>query len=137
MVRVIAVDPGETIGYALYDSDTERIVTGQCQNVLEIADWLDIQTRVLDAVVVEDFIGGGYRTAAAIHTLQVLGFVYYYAQHVGLKVVRQAPQRRLHQVPAALRLLGGAIQPTGVVPHATDALAHALAYVALLPKASP
>jgi hypothetical protein len=59
----------------------------------------------------------------ASHTLQVLGFVRWYAALLGLPVVVQTPQKRKAYVVRAQAL-------TSAGRHAVDALAHALAFSA-------
>jgi hypothetical protein len=81
--------------------------------------------KVPSTVVIESFPGGGPRTKEATHTLQVLGFIRYYAALLGLPVVMQTPQKRLAYVTKAKEM-------TSESRHAADALAHALAYAKTL-----
>lgn len=120
-MRVVAIDPGLTIGVAEVTTNPLRVVTFATDDPIEVVTFL---TGTYDAVVVENFVGGGPRTKEAIHTLKVLGFVQYYAQFLGLPVTLQQPQMRKHKVSEAKSLLKTA------TPHEIDALAHALALVA-------
>lgn len=124
-MRLIAVDPGLTIGVAevRVGARGERNVVQTFQTDDPLAATNSICRA--DVVVVEDFVGGGPRTKEAIHTLKVCGFVEWYARLLGVTVVLRQPQFRLHKVTEATALVGPG------APHAVDALAHALSYLDL------
>lgn len=128
---VLGVDPGLTTGVAVYDTLRERVVEhAELDDPLQLGHYLKDwdYRRAWDRmqVVVENYVGGGPRTKEATHTLQVLGFVRYYAEMLGPPVVVQAPQKRLPYVAKAAELVDG--------KHAQAALAHCLAFAATLPK---
>jgi hypothetical protein len=121
---ILAVDPGLTTGVAVYDAEHSQLLA-----TLETKDPLKVGSLILGyelfntTVVVENYVGAGPRTAEATHTLQVLGFVRWYAAMLGLPVVVQAPQQRLPYVTRATEL-------APKTKHAAAALAHAIAFAA-------
>ena len=127
---VAAVDPGLTTGLASYETAYDLVLgTKETTDPVEVGWYLDWLRDTAEAdgddvvVVVENYLGAGPRTAEATHTLQVLGFVRWYAAMLGLPVVVQAPQQRLAYVTRATEL-------APKLRHAGAALAHALAYAA-------
>ncbi len=121
---ILAIDPGVTTGWAVLNGG--EITTGNIRTPDSLAGLIGEIACAHGTVVVENFIGGGYRTKESAETLQVLGFVRYYCAWLRVPCIVQVPQRRLPYVSQARDLL----PPTS--RHGVDALAHLLAY--LLPS---
>jgi len=120
---VVGIDPGRTIGVAYID------VTASALKVLHASQETHppVVGRLLrewggeaPEVVVEDFVGAGPRNTASNHTLKVIGFIVWHCELLHLQVTQVPPQSRLSAVTAAKQFKCG--------PHATDAMAHAIAY---------
>jgi len=123
---IVAFDPGETTGIA--ETDTEsKVVTGfQTRDASDIHELLKRQRGRMYRgqsvlVLAENFVGGGYRTTAAINTLKVLGFIEHFCTTSGVPVLIRAPQLRKAYVSKAKELVGDV--------HAADAVAHILSYL--------
>jgi len=126
-VRVIAVDPGETIGLAYYDSDTGVVRVTQT-NTPELAYgdfavWVKLYRP--DELIVENYHSSGHLSREGKTTIEVLGLFKYGA---GCSVV--APQARLAFVSQAEELLKEERKDMHRKGRdAISALAHAIAYV--------
>jgi hypothetical protein len=135
----VGIDPGHTTGYAVVQDDarvgpgvvfTAEIPWEDAYNI--IATYLK-EVRVHRPIVaVEDFIGGGRRTAYAHEALKVHGFAVGYATILGLEASVQAPQMRLPFIADAWtwwRSTAAVQVPAPKRPskHNIDAMAHALA----------
>lgn len=121
---LVAFDPGETIGIAQLDVVTGDYHGFQTRDALTASHVVDraAATSPESTVLIEGFIGGGYRTNAATHTLKVLGFLEYYARLRGITVVIRPPQSRKAYVTQARDMLPPSQR------HAADAFAHILSY---------
>jgi len=126
-MRVIAVDPGETIGVAYYDSDTEFFRVHQVDfpeaafGIFTV--WLKLYRP--DELIVENYHSAGNLSREGKKTIEVLGLFKYGA---GCSVV--APQARLAFVSQAEELLKEERKDMHRKGRdAISALAHCLAYV--------
>jgi len=122
-VTILAIDPGVTTGIAI--ADEYSIHPYVALNPNDIARTLDRYVGSTDTVLIENFVGGGYRTPEAIVTLKILGFAEYHARHNrGALTILRAPQLRKPYVQTAKSLFG-----PDESRHAADALAHIISYV--------
>lgn len=126
-MRILSIDPGITTGVALYGVDENFYTVFQTTSLQEIIWIMDTGLSPTDIVLIENFIGGGYRTNETTHTLKLLGFVENYAKYIKhAHVVIQTPQTRKAYVKQASDIL----EKSSGTPHAVDAFAHILAYIA-------
>jgi hypothetical protein len=128
---IVAFDPGETTGIAELDTESGHVHAVQTRNVSEIGAALNAARSRAESgenvlVLVENFVGGGYRTKAAIHTLKLLGLIEHFCTLFGLRVFVQPPQFRKAYVSKAKAVVGDS--------HAADAYAHILYFVATILK---
>jgi len=130
---IISIDPGVTTGLAVCSISKELHITpmfiADSREISIIIREVDIAIRTMgaDVVIVEDFIGGGFRNKDSKRTIETLGFIrLYYSLIMERKVVVQQPQFRKHAYQEACKLL----KSNGItkVHHAKDALAHLVAY---------
>ncbi len=130
-MRVIAVDPGLTIGLAYYDSTVEHgWLTWQGNNPQDAAKWIyDIPTPRSAHLIVENFISGGHLTSEAKETIKLVGFFEYWGAWLGFPTKLVVPQKRLSAVSQATQLLGSATENMHRNGRdAIAALAHAISY---------
>lgn len=131
-MRIIAVDPGLTIGLAFYDSLTEDFKVDQCDNPFEaigvITGWS--MRYDPDALLVEDYQSGGHLTKEAKETIKLVGFFSYWGTLQVTWTETVAPQARLSSVVQATKLLSAEdlseMHRNG--RDAVAALAHAISY---------
>lgn len=116
--RLLAIDPGLTHGWARWNEDMFH-AAGQTTepNVL----FKMIENDKLTVVVIEDFVGGGPRNQYAIHTLKMIGGFEWVARRLGIRVAIHGPIIRKPYMELA--------KQKGYPIHATDAIAHALAFL--------
>jgi hypothetical protein len=129
---VVGIDPGVTTGLAAWDIPTQSVLFfAEGTNPTEIfkqASASRIERFGKDhTYVIENFIGGGHRTAEANHTLQALGYFRYALMGIGCTVVLQVPQWRKAYVSRAAELL---LPDYPDAHHSIDALAHCLCFEA-------
>lgn len=125
-MRVIAIDPGVTIGLAHITEGSGKYWswdTHQTKDIIEAFEWVDELINGFSTLVIEDFISAGHLTKEAKRTLKVIGFFEYSYQDT-LHVEIATPQKRLPFVKQAHELTLSRNLPG---PHSADALAHALA----------
>lgn len=132
-MRVLAVDPGETIGLAWYDTDTEEFSVTQVDDVWEAEDWIWAETIEFmgDLVfLIEDYNSAGYMTKSAYNTVKVLGRIHGYMERDwGCLTNLVPPQARLSSVDQATEMLGENVKTMHRNGRdAIAALAHALSY---------
>lgn len=126
-MRILSIDPGITTGVALYDVYTNSVYVTQTTIPDELIAIIDKNLAPSDIVLIENFIGGGYRTSESTYTLKLLGFVEYYSYYVKrIRTFIQTPQTRKAYVGIARDIL----EQTTRTPHSIDAFAHILAYMA-------
>lgn len=131
MTTILSIDPGVTTGIiAASDWALEPYAV---QTVPEIIRIVDRSFERNSIVLIENFIGGGYRTQEAVGTLKTLGFVEHYLRSVkGVDVIIRPPQYRKPYVRTATRILN--LLPENPLTqaqsvHAADALAHLLSFI--------
>ena len=130
-MRIYAVDPGLTIGYAWYDPETEEFEAGQSSDHKYVMHWLEWKARhepPSAKYIVENYQSAGSLTKEAMTTIKLVGFFEFQIDREWGDVTLAPPQRRLSGVAQAERLLGGEAMST---MHrngrdAVAALAHAI-----------
>ncbi len=128
-MRIFAIDPGLTIGYAWYDPETEEFEAGQSPSHLHVIEWLEAQAGWDGGTfIVENYQSAGSLTKEAMITIKLVGYFEFYLDRMWGEVTLAPPQRRLSGVTQAERLLGGEAMST---MHrngrdAVAALAHAI-----------
>lgn len=129
-MRIFAIDPGLTIGYAWYDTEQNAFDARQSDSYHTIIDWLDIDIQDQDnsLFIVENYISAGTLTKEAKETIKLVGFFEYYIERRWGEVTLQSPQKRLSGVARAVQMIGDG--PLKVMHRngrdAVAALAHAL-----------
>lgn len=131
-MRILAIDPGLTIGYAMYQDD-QNYSYGQSENPEYLLDWIDCTSHSGDIVLIENYISAGHLTSEAKHTIKLVGlyegFSNWIAPVNGITVKLVSPQTRLSGVAHATRLIGDDaknLHRNG--RDAIAALAHAVVY---------
>jgi hypothetical protein len=137
---VMGIDPGGTIGVAIYGYVGDHPTLGDAQgwhldtSTLPTQGSLVETTRAwqdhLKMIVVEDFIGNGPRSTEAQLTLKLVGGVIGMALAFEIPFKVQQPQYRRAYVEKAKGMLD---HPT---IHEVDALAHVLAYMKAVERAN-
>lgn len=124
-MRVIAIDPGLTIGLAWYDTASRDFEAWQTAKPYEAATWIQNATKgVLNVkYVVENYLSAGHLTKEAKETIKLVGFFEYWIGYQLGDVILAPPQKRLSGVTAAKKM---AERENIEGPHSWDALAHAL-----------
>ena len=125
-MRLLALDPGLTTGYAIFSNGRiERC--GHCTSLAETVDL--VLTPPLDAVVYEGFARGNSVVDEQLRTIELCGAIQA-AAHLGrLKCTMQYPAMRKGYVPIAkcmVKELGFTYEE---MHHAIDAIAHCLCYM--------
>jgi len=129
---LIGIDPGVTTGLAIVtieDGNIIPLVFKDRKDIRDIIFIIDtaIGLRKIETIIVEDFIGGGFRSKETKQTIELLGFVkHYYKNVMKQKVTVQQPQFRKHayQESKAIAKKYDLSKPH----HAKDAMAHIIAY---------
>lgn len=134
---IMAIDPGETTGFVVVDTDTDHVLTFGVWKGPE--DFMDAsvqnQLSLSEVLVVEDYRIYPHKARQHIgsrpYAIEVIGHIrlwaYAHSRTVEFQSASQAkqqwPNKRLakHFTPTHLQLLGGR--------HAKDALRHALTYI--------
>lgn len=130
---LVSIDPGVTTGLAIAmltaEGNIQPLVIKDSRDIEVIIQTIDvaIRTQGVEVVIVEDFIGGGFRNKDSKNTIEKLGFVkLYYGLVMEQKVKVQQPQFRKHAYEEAKAIIKAS--NFGPVHHAKDALAHLVAY---------
>lgn len=90
-MKVLAVDPGGTTGWATYDDGT--VQRGQFPGGIDGIDTLMIMALTSDVVVIEKYTIGGRTVKFSRQTdaLEITGALKWYARRSGIEVVMQQP----------------------------------------------
>lgn len=129
-MRIYAIDPGLTIGYAWYDTETNHFAVDQTHNHNNIIELMDLEVDTLkdNIFIVENYISAGTLTKEAMTTIKLVGFFELYIDRMWGEVTLQAPQKRLSGVARAVQMIGDG--PLKMMHRngrdAVAALAHAL-----------
>lgn len=123
-MRIFAIDPGLTIGYAWYDTINGDFDAGQTKSYSHVIEWIeDVESHWEDKFIIENYLSAGHLTKEAMHTIKLVGFFEFELTHRGVDVALAPPQRRLSGVARAKTLAHEKDIPG---PHSWDALAHAI-----------
>ena len=100
-MRVLCVDPGETIGLAWYDSDTKTFDINQVPHtdIDRALRWCE--RWLFDVELVENYQSSGALSKEGKNTIMVLGVF-----HLGYGFELVPPQARLSSVAKATELVG-------------------------------
>ena len=122
MTKIVAVDPGMTIGLAWLDGN--EFDAWQTKDIFQATHWFrSLYTDDDTVFVVENYLSSGHLTKEAFATIKLVGFFQYWLQDQFDTVVLAPPQSRLSGLPAA-RKMADTLEIEG--PHSWDALAHAV-----------
>lgn len=129
-MRIYSIDPGLTIGYAWYDTETKHFDALQTSDPHKIIQFMDLEVDTLrdNIFIVENYISAGTLTKEAMTTIKLVGFFELYIDRMYGDVTLQAPQKRLSGVARAVQMIGDG--PLKMMHRngrdAVAALAHAL-----------
>lgn len=123
------IDPGVTSGCCLVRVDAGELTVVEHKQLTTLSVFMQWMAGnpVLEAMIVEDYLGSGHRHKPAIHTIQVIGAIKGWValnSHVIGRFILHPPQWRKPFVKQARELLG--VKHGG--RHAADALAHIMSY---------
>lgn len=129
---LISIDPGVTIGLVIAIMTPNKnllpLEVYDSRDLCKVLSSVDtvVNSHGAEVVIVEDFVGGGFRSKETKQTIELLGFVkVYYGVVMEQKVVVQQPQFRKHCYNESCSIL----KERGYkVHHAKDAFAHLIAY---------
>lgn len=135
-MRILAVDPGGTTGWAVYNDELAQPVYAG-QDDFERFTHVVVHLPIPDVIVAERFTINQQtiRHSQQTTALEVIGFLRYWAWHHGAQFVLQTPAdaKRFAQVGSAkdarLDTLGWTVRPKAEWDHANDALRHLLLYM--------
>jgi hypothetical protein len=124
--RVVAIDPGETIGFVSFNAD------GSVESAFVVVNPQGLEGMFKafppDVVVLEDFNRGGPLDIHQKRTMTVIGAVTAHAQAHKAKLVKQTPQERKPHLNAAIAHDVVMASEAAARPHIRDAVAHGLRY---------
>ncbi len=132
-MRIISVDPGETIGLAQLDSNNCFDVH-QTKDIWEAEDWIWQAAKIDQAILlIEDYNSSGYMTKQAFNTVYRLGRLSGYMERdFGFPFHTVPPQARLSSVREATELIATLGAKKNYMARngrdAIAALAHAISY---------
>ncbi len=122
MTKIVAIDPGMTIGLAWLDGN--EFDAWQTKDIFQATYWLkNLHIDDRTVFIVENYLSSGHLTKEAFATIKLVGFFQYWLQDGFGRVVLAPPQGRLSGLPAARKMA----EARGIEgPHSWDALAHAV-----------
>jgi hypothetical protein len=135
MPSVIGIDPGGTIGVGVVHehlplthsyawTDTDPVETWN--KIVHLHTKLEVRGGIV--VVIEDYVGAGFRDKDSIHTLKQVGFFTHACAWLGIETEVVQPGARKRSIAWAADHLGKDSlweKKKAELPHATDGLAHA------------
>lgn len=138
---IISVDPGGSTGMAFRLDDAERsfaCITIPGYDIPEVVGQIAKRATIVQAVVIESFLGIQYRSAHGIETLELLGAVRGVCALLGIPCIKQAPAQRTAKERIARTMLQERTKALGLAftPHEVSALAHLLTFEAAVSKAA-
>ena len=121
-MRFIGVDPGSNFtGVAVLTEDGTFLYHGEYADPVQAWYYIHHWAMGSDAyVVIEDYVGGGYRDTHTTTTIKCVGYLYHRCREAGLEVELVNPQARLSNVANVPAEIAGKDE--------RSAAAHALAY---------
>ena len=106
-MRIFAIDPGLTIGYAWYNPETGGFRVGQTNSRNHVIDWLTNEMPMSDdTYIVESYLSAGHLTKEAMQTIKLVGFFEGYIDYKWSEVILAPPQGRLSGVAQAVQMIG-------------------------------
>lgn len=127
-VRVIAIDPGKTTGWAAWNSETDKFLAGQMP-LFEFLYWYETSMTGDFETVVESYIitAGTLTKSRQYWSLEGIGAIKYLAERDGRKVTMQSPaEAKKFATPEKLKAVGWWVPGKD---HAQDAARHLLVFV--------
>lgn len=126
-MRVLALDPGGTTGWAFADTDTGFVEFGEVGNGLFGIMPLVIMSHDLDNLVVESFTITAHtaKIARSNDALYIIGTTWWHCKQNDIAFTLQKPADRKFATPEKFKRLGW--NPTG--DHATQAAKHLLLFL--------
>lgn len=131
-MRIIAIDPGKTTGFALYDSLDDGLMSGQVENKVEL--YRLVRAYTPDAVVVEDFTprpGAHSVQKDALHIIGGLEALILVGEIDAALHLQSPGQAKAFGTDDKLRRLGWWVKGQD---HARDALRHLLTFIVTNPR---
>jgi hypothetical protein len=130
-MRIVAIDPGKTTGMTLVTFRSgETIFESSCQ-VKQDKVWISLDNYKADVIVLEKFIG--YPKVKMDFTpVEVMGIVREWCRQHDIDLVEQTPSQAKHYY-TDVRLKERELYIKGM-PHANDAMRHALYYLEVTRK---
>jgi len=119
----IAIDPGETTGYAIFDDVGELVTNGAIKGHDTFLDWLDERTDVFDGCILEDYQVRNQQfnhQGSRVPTIQLIGAIKRWARKRSIPVHLQ----RSDVLPVACKFIGFPYKRGIHVPDHISALAH-------------
>lgn len=130
--KILAIDPGKTIGYALAE------ITENVLNIIEVSqqvtdDWNPCDTHPVDLLItsgvnllrIESFVGNGPRTSESCHTLKMIGGFKMVADQLRIPYKECAPGTRTRYIKKGADIYKK-VTGKSLPVHACDAFAHLL-----------
>lgn len=128
--KILAIDPGKTIGFALAELYSDKLVINDIGQHL-VSDWNPYNSLPMylvglcNVLRVEDFVGNGVRSKESNHVLKMIGAFKFRGNELEIQVVTPTPGTRTKFIKKGQEIhlkLTGKKLPV----HALDAFAHLL-----------
>lgn len=135
MKRILAIDPGLTIGWCylvVKGLEVVELIVSEhrTEGIAFGSDPMSfLQKAKLDVLVIEDFVGSGPRTKESCYTLKMIGAFEQVGRSRGLEVAIQTNIMRKPWLKDGVKLHRALKSGKYPCHHGKDALAHALRYL--------
>lgn len=134
-MKILALDPGNSTGWVLYDTDTKKILGGTLgESFIEVWRRLDF----VDVIIYESFNlypgAAKHMTRNEFYPCQVIGVIRLYGEmHKNVELVKQSPSVKkfaggLDEVWETVKRISGPTM-TVVTEHTKDAFLHLKYYL--------
>ncbi len=133
-MKIVAIDPGKTTGWAEFDTDTPEII--RCGEIGELVNlrtfllrWFTVSSKDEVRVVIEDFTISQrtIKTALDYTALRIIGWAVIEGEFWDVPPVLQLPMRKTFASDDILKQVGWYRPSKG--GHQNDALRHLLYYL--------
>ena len=127
MIKLLAIDPGKTTGFAFAEVSEDSIKISIVDQDYTGEDWNPYGTRVMnlmdeaDCVVIEDFVGNKPMRKEFCNTLKIIGAFKLRADQLGIHIEQVAPGVRMKYLKRGELATGREL-----IHHGKDAWAHLL-----------